>query len=137
MLAGCKEKPQSIEDFNTREVTLPRGQVIKAETMITSAQLSRGMMYRTSLAPDHGMLFAHATPGSYSYWMYQTLIPLDIIWMDSQHHIIQMVLNAQPCKTEPSACAQYRSSKPAQFVLELSGGTARKYGLELNQTIQF
>jgi uncharacterized membrane protein (UPF0127 family) len=137
LLASCGGKPQNVEDFNTRDVTLPHGQVIKVETMISSADLRRGMMYRTSLAPDHGMLFVHPTPGNYSYWMYQTLIPLDIIWMDSQHRIVQMVLNAQPCKTESTKCTQYYCTKMAQYVLELSGGMAKKYGLELDQTVQF
>jgi len=95
------------------------------------------LMYRTSLAQDRGMLFVHSMPGTYAYWMYQTLIPLDIIWMDSQHRIVQMVLNAQPCTTDPNKCTNYANTKPAKFVLEINGGLAKKYGLELDQTVQF
>jgi uncharacterized protein len=136
-LIGCRDKPQTADDFNTRDLNLPRGQIIKVETMITSADLRKGMMYRTSLAPDHGMLFIHPTPGNYPYWMYETLIPLDIIWMDNDRNIVQMVLSAPPCTTEPSKCTQYVCTKPARYVLELKGGMAKKYGLELGQKIDW
>jgi uncharacterized membrane protein (UPF0127 family) len=92
-------------------------------------------MFRTSLAPDHGMLFVHPTIGNYSYWMYETRIPLDIIWMDNDRRIIEMVHNAQPCKTPPQQCVQYYCSKPARYVLELAGGMAAKYGLERGEVL--
>ncbi|MBZ5610218.1 MAG: DUF192 domain-containing protein [Acidobacteriia bacterium] len=133
---GC-DRPRITTEFGTREMTLPHGQVIKAETMITTADLRRGLMFRTSLAPDHGMLFVHPGPGNYPYWMYQILIPLDIIWMDSDHRIIQIVQNAQPCKTDPNQCTQYYCTKPTNFVLELGGGMAKTYGLALGQTIDW
>ena len=57
------------------------------------------MQFRNSIAPDHGMLFVHRNPGKYAYWMYQTLIPLDMIWMDSKHNVVEIVENAPPCKT--------------------------------------
>jgi uncharacterized protein len=136
LLASCN-KPRISVEFGTREITLPRGQIVNAETMITTEQLRRGMMYRTSLAPDHGMLFVHPAPGNYPYWMYQTLIPLDIIWMDTDHRILQIVQNAPPCKTGPNQCTQYYCTKPAKYVLELAGGMSKKYGLQLDQKIDW
>jgi uncharacterized membrane protein (UPF0127 family) len=136
LLAGC-DRPRTTTEFGTREVTLPHGQVIRAETMITTADLRRGLMYRKSLAPDHGMLFVHPQPGNYPYWMYQILIPLDIIWMDSDRKIVQIGPNIQPCKTEANLCTQYYCTKPTQYVLELNAGTAKKYGLEIGQTINW
>ena len=50
------------------------------------------------------MLFVHPSAGNYAYWMYQTLIPLDIIWMDNDRKIVEMVQDAQPCKTPPEQC---------------------------------
>jgi hypothetical protein len=137
LLAGCGSKPQSVDDFSMLQVTLPRGQVIKAETMINTQDLQRGMMFRTSLAQDHGMLFVHSTPGFYPYWTYRTVIPLDIVWMDSEHRILQMVMDAQPCKTVPRQCPQYICAKPFRYVLELNGGMAKKYGLDTGQIIQW
>ena len=80
-LISCGPKPTTLEDFPTRPITLPGGQVISVETMINDFEVVRGMMFRTSLASDRGMLFVHPKPEHYTYWMYQTLIPLDIIWL--------------------------------------------------------
>ena len=135
LLAGCGQKPDSVDDFHTRDVTLPGGRVIKAETMIDQIDLMRGMMFRTSIAPDHGMLFVHPQPGRYTYWMYQTLIPLDMIWLDRGHSVVEIAENAQPCKTQASKCAQYGGHETASYVLELGGGMARKYGLKQGDTI--
>jgi uncharacterized membrane protein (UPF0127 family) len=134
---SCGPKPSTVEDFPTRPVTLPGGQVIRVETMITDFEVLRGMMFRTSLAPDRGMLFVHQKPEHYTYWMYQTLIPLDIIWLDSNRDIVEMVADAQPCKTQASKCAQYGGKQISSFVLEIPGGMARKFGLQLGQRIQF
>jgi uncharacterized membrane protein (UPF0127 family) len=105
--------------------------------MTSSFDMTRGMMFRTSLAPDRGMLFVHAKPGHYSYWMYQTLIPLDMIWLDSHRDIVEIAENAQPCKTQASKCEQYGGKQLSAFVLEIGGGMAKKYGLGLGQTIQW
>jgi uncharacterized membrane protein (UPF0127 family) len=136
-LACCGPKPATLEDFPTRPVTLPGGRVIRVETMIGSFQLLRGMMYRTSLAPDRGMLFVHPKPDRYSYWMYQTLIPLDMIWMDSSGKIVEVVENAQPCKTQASKCPQYGGGQIATYVLEIGGGMVKKYGLQVGQTLRW
>src|SRR5580658_641161 len=94
LLASCGPKPTSLEDFPTRPITLPGGQVIHVETMIDNIDLIRGMMFRTSLAPDHGMLFAYPKLGLYRHFMYQTLIPLDMIWLDPRKDIVEIVENA-------------------------------------------
>jgi hypothetical protein len=136
-LACCGPKPDTLEDFSTQPLTLPGGQVIKVETVSDRVGLLRGLMFRTSLAPDHGMLFVHPKPDQYSYFTYQTLIPLDIIWLDSNRKIVEMVENAQPCKTQASKCEQYGGRQIAAFVLEIGGGMAKKYGLHVGQTIQW
>jgi uncharacterized protein len=136
-LASCGPKATTLEDFPTRPVALPGGQVIRVETMISDFEVLRGMMFRTSLAPDRGMLFVHAKPDHYTYWMYQTLIPLDIIWLDSNRDIVEMVQDAQPCKTKASKCAQYGGKQISSYVLEIPGGMAKKFGLRLGQRIQF
>lgn len=137
ILTSCGPKANTLDDFPTRSLTLPGGQVIRAETMIQNIDLIRGMMFRTSIAPDHGMLFVHPKAGNYTYWMYQTLIPLDIIWLDSKRNIVEIVENAQPCKTQASKCEQYGGKQISAYVLEIGGGMARKYGLKLGQTLQW
>ena len=78
----------------TRDVTLPGGHIIRAETAVDTRDTMRGLMFRATLAPDHGMLFVHPVSGQYSYWMYQTYIPLDMIWMDENHRIVELVERA-------------------------------------------
>lgn len=134
VLAGCsKPAPES----GLLTVTLPGGQKIFAEVMSRPEDMRRGMMFREHLAPDRGMLFVHAVPGRYRYWMYQCLIPLDILWLDSERRIVEMSLDTPPCQDEAWQCPYYGGNHDAQFVLELAGGMARKYGLKLGDRLAF
>lgn len=137
VLAGCGTKPVTEEDFGTQTVGLPNGKQVRVEVMVTQAQLMRGMMFRDSLAPDRGMLFIHGKPGLVSYWMYQVRIPLDIIWMDSSRRIVEISASTPPCKTAATGCPSYGGHYPAQYVLELAGGMAEKYGLKVGDTLRF
>jgi uncharacterized membrane protein (UPF0127 family) len=97
----------------------------------------RGMRFRTSLAPDRGMLYVHKNPGPYTYWTYQYEIPLDMIWMDTSRQIVEIVENVPPCKTQASRCAHYGGTKVARFHLELASGMAAKYGLKVGDKLEF
>jgi uncharacterized protein len=135
MLASCGEKSATIDDLHSTDLTLPGGQMIHAQTMATQWDRARGMAFHDSLEPGHGMLFLHETPGAYSYWMYQHYIPLDMIWMDGGRNIVEIVENAQPCKTVASKCPQYGGGKTALYVLELGGGMVQKYHLKIGDRI--
>jgi hypothetical protein len=89
-LAGCGDKPVTLEEYQTQVVTLPDGAKIRAEVMTHPTDMMRGMMFRDSLPEDRGMLFIHGSPGPYPYWMYQVKIPLDIIWMSSEQRIVEI-----------------------------------------------
>lgn len=136
-MSGCRSQPQAFEDLTSQEVTLPGGQVLRVQTMMDAKDMLRGMMFRTALAPDRGLLFVHVRPGNYGYWMYQTYIPLDIIWMDSTRRIVEIVENAPPCKTDASKCPHFGGTKTAQYVLEIGGGLAKKYGLRVGDVLLF
>ena len=118
-------------------VTLPGGQKIRAEVLTRPEDMQRGMMFRNSLAPDRGMLFVHNTPGRYPYWMFQCLIPLDIIWMDASRKIVEISAGTPPCRGEASTCPSYGGHRDSLYVLELGGGMAARYGLKLGDTISF
>jgi uncharacterized protein len=137
MLAGCGPKPDAVEDYGTRMVTLPGGQQVRAEVLINPQDLARGMMFRDSLAPDRGMLFLHREAGEYPYWMYQVRIPLDIVWMDPGRRVVEIAASAPPCRTEPGQCPTYGGHYRAQYVLELAGGMAAKYGIKAGDTLEF
>jgi uncharacterized membrane protein (UPF0127 family) len=87
-----------------------------------------GLMMRATLAPDHGMLFVFPEAGPQAFWMKSTLIPLDILYFDTDHHLVSMQLDVPPCKADP--CPTYPSNAPARYVLELSAGTARRIGAQ-------
>lgn len=137
IFTGCRSKTSPMEDLLTREVTLPGGHVIRAETAVDTRDVMRGLMFRTSLAPDHGMLYVHARSGLYGYWMYQTNFPLDMIWMDENHKIVEIVENAPPCKTAASKCPHFGGHERARFGLQVNAGLVRKYHLQVGQTVQW
>ena len=137
-LAACSD-PNTVrlEDFGTRDITLPGGQVIHAEIASTQQQVQRGLMFRTSLAPDRGMLFMFSKEERQTFWMFQTLIPLDIIWMDSNKRIVEVSTDTPPCKTEAARCPTYGGHEPALFVLELAAGSVARYHLKTGDAIRF
>lgn len=135
LLASCGSK--SGYEFNTIEVRLPGGQQIQAETAVDQQQLVRGLRYRDKLAPDHGMMQFWRAPGRYPYWMYQVGMPLDIVWIDANRRIVEIVANAPACNGDPKACPHYGGTRDSLYVLQLAGGMAAKYRLELGQTLEF
>jgi uncharacterized membrane protein (UPF0127 family) len=134
---GCGPKTVGLDELNTRIVRLPGGREIQAEVEINPVDMQKGMMFRDSLERGHGMLFIHEKPGLYAYWMYQVKIPLDMLWMDADHRIVEISADTPPCKTRASECPNYGGHYPAQYVLELGGGEAKRLGLQVGQTLEF
>ena len=120
-------------------MTLPGGKVLKVETMLTPEDHTRGLMFRTSLASDRGMLFVYDKPARYPYGMFQTRIPLDILWLDSDHRIVEMVKNAQPCPgATRTECPVFVGKHVALTVLELVRLVeSQKYNLRAGQTVEW
>ena len=135
LFAGCSRK--SASDEGLLAVTLPDGRQIRAEVLTRQDDMMRGMMFRQSLAPDRGMLFVHSSAGRYSYWMFQCLIPLDIIWLDAAKRIVEISADTPPCKGEAKSCPSYGGNHDALYVLEIAGGMARKYGLKTGDSVRF
>lgn len=117
-------------------VMLPNGDAILAELATTSADRAQGLMERGHLHPDRGMLFFFPSPGVYGFWMAQTIIPLDIIWLDADRRIISISAEAQPCPSGDS-CPIYSPSAVAQFVLELAAGEAARRNLQLGDQLNW
>jgi uncharacterized membrane protein (UPF0127 family) len=109
-----------------------------ADTMLQQMDLTRGMMFRDSLAEDRGMLFVYGKEQKTPFWMYQVRLPLDIIWMDKQRHIAEIVPNAAPCLSKKSSeCTLYGGSRNALYVLELNAGAAGKLNLKIGDVLGF
>ena len=96
---------------------------------------SRGLMFRKQLDLDKGMLFIFKDEKRHSFWMKNTLIPLDIIWINKDRKVVFISRNAQPCKKD--ACPLITPDKKAQYVLELNGGISDKIGLKVGDKIIF
>lgn len=115
-------------------VTL-RGHAFGVEVAATPAQWERGLMDRTSMPGNHGMLFIYPEAQPLSFWMKDTLIPLDMLFFDSAHRLVAIHANVPPCKADP--CPSYLSGVPVRYVLELNAGTAAKLGLRKGDVITF
>jgi uncharacterized membrane protein (UPF0127 family) len=138
ILTGCQSGGSSgASSLNTRGVTLPDGFPVAAELALTPSDMERGMMYRTELLPGHGMLFVHDVPGRYPYWMANCKIPLDIIWMDGSHQVVEISANTPPCPSGGKDCPTYGGHAVATFALELGAGEAAKHHVTVGSSIQF
>lgn len=120
-LLGCNSSKPSDKVCFGREC-------FDVELAITQNEHNKGLMYREHLDKDKGMLFIFEEPGEYNFWMKNTLIPLDIIWIDENKEVIFITKNTQPCKEDP--CPSISSDKPAKYVLELNTGIADEIGLK-------
>jgi uncharacterized membrane protein (UPF0127 family) len=137
-LAACSRSSDPVRDFNAREITMPNGKIVTAEVMTNPVDMTRGMMFKDSLAPDRGMLFVHGAPGQFTYFTYQVKIPLDILWMDPNHRVTEISANTPPCpSTSARQCPHYGGHSTAIYVLEMGGGMAAKYGVQVGSVINF
>lgn len=97
--------------------------VFKTEVAATDDQKARGMMFRDEMAPDTAMLFPYDEPRELGFWMRNTFLPLDIIFIDAEGTIIN-IEDGVPFNEET-----VNSAAPATAVLELLGGTAEELGI--------
>ncbi len=101
--------------------------VLKLDIEIAEVPEERqqGLMYRKSMSDKQGMLFLFEYPEEQSFWMRNTYIPLDIIYISDKMEIVSIQKNAAPQNDNPLP-----SGKPAQYVLEINGGLSDKLGLK-------
>ncbi|WP_303673084.1 DUF192 domain-containing protein [Vampirovibrio chlorellavorus] len=103
------------------------------EVASTPQQAQTGLMYRTSLPVNGGMLFRFQETRPVAFWMKNTLIPLDMVFIQAGR-VVHIAHQAQPCQQEP--CPIYSSQKPVDMVIELPGGTARKHHIQAGATVR-
>lgn len=103
---------------------------ITCEIASTPKELSEGLMNRQELPEDKGMLFIYEIPQNRSFWMKNTLVPLDIIFLDEEG----IVINVESADIEPGVpdneLKRYNSFCPAQFVVEINQGLSKLYGIK-------
>ena len=108
-----------------------RGTVaFKVEIADSDAEREQGLMYRTSLAPDAGMLFIWDRAAPRAFWMRNTYIPLDILYIGANGRVLSIAAMAQPFDETPIP-----SRGEAKAVLELAGGRAAELGIDLGDQV--
>ncbi len=106
----------------------------KAETAATPWQRARGLMFREHLPRDSGMLFIFEKDRRQSFWMMNTSIPLDIIFIDSSRKVIN-IEEAEPCGL--FGCPAYHSKRPCRYVLEINQGLSRELEIHPGSRVAF
>jgi uncharacterized membrane protein (UPF0127 family) len=114
---------------------MPSGAVYKLELALTPEDQAQGLMFRESLPPNTGMLFVFPASEPHHFWMKNTMIPLDMIWMDESGKVIFVSANTPPCKADP--CPTYGPDGPARQVLEIAGGLAAKEKITAGSSLKF
>ncbi len=117
-----------LQQFPTSELTIVSASGrhwFKVEIAQTPEQMTQGLMFRRSLAPDAGMLFDYKQPTAATMWMRNTLIPLDMLFVDTEGRIVNIHQRAVPQSLDVIAAAA-----PVRAVIELNGGTAARLGIE-------
>jgi uncharacterized protein len=107
---------------------------VEAEVAYTDANRSRGLMFRENMPADAGMLFIFPELDVHSFWMKNTLIPLDILWLNERKEVVYLV-TAQPCKKEP--CDHITPLQKSRYVLEVNAGFAKKNKIEIGSQMEF
>jgi uncharacterized protein len=98
----------------------------------TLEQQAQGLMFRTELADDKGMLFPFEQNRIASFWMKNTLIPLDIIFVGADGRIVNIAQNTTPYSRDP-----VQSTAPVAAVLELRGGLTKQLGIKAGDRVRW
>jgi uncharacterized protein len=117
----------SLQSFATASLTIAAANGdhrFTVELAETPAQMEQGLMFRRSLAPDAGMLFDFKRPTMATMWMRNTLIPLDMLFVDAQGRIVNIQQRAVP-----ESDAIISAAAPVRAVIELNGGTTARLGI--------
>jgi len=115
-------------------VEFPNGAAVKVELAVTPEQQMNGLMQREFLEEDSGMLFVKETEQNMGFWMKNTLIPLDIIFINKEWEVVDIKHSFEPCKVEQ--CPIYKSKKKAKYALEVNSGFAEEQGLEIGDKLE-
>jgi uncharacterized protein len=130
-LSACR----SAESASTIPLTITssgKTQKFKVEVARTEAEQARGLMFRDRLAPDAGMIFLMNPPRVASFWMKNTFIPLDMIFIRTDGTIARIA-----AETVPYSLAPVTSGEPVAAVLEIAGGRASELGISEDDKVDW
>jgi len=108
---------------------------IKVELAQSIAQQAKGLMYREKLDENAGMLFVFSNEAKRTFWMKNTYISLDLIYISQDKKIIEIKGNLEPCREND--CPTYTSAVEAQYVLEVNAGFVQKNNIQIGEEVVF
>ena len=133
-LFGCISAPASTPSTSKiTTVTFENNRIITAEIADTQESRSVGLMNRTKLEEQKGMLFIFSNSDYHSFWMKNTLIPLDIIFIDEKLKIVD-IISADPCISDP--CKLYTPQEKTKYVLEVNQNWTKRNRIEIGIKIK-
>jgi uncharacterized membrane protein (UPF0127 family) len=114
------------------------GATFKVEVANTAEKRSKGLSGKDSLAENTGMLFVFDKQDKYQFWMKNTKIALDIVWISEDKKIVDFYQNAQPEPNIPdSQLKKYAPSQQVLYVLEINANSIEKYGIHIGDKVDF
>jgi uncharacterized membrane protein (UPF0127 family) len=134
-VAACSQTQPQVQVRSEPEVILKTRagtEHVKVEIARTEPDRARGLMYRQSLAPGRGMIFLFSQPEKLKFWMKNTYIPLDMIFIGADKRVVYIEENAEPLTVTTRG-----PDEDSQFVLEVPGGWSRGHGVERGTEVRF
>jgi uncharacterized membrane protein (UPF0127 family) len=113
---------------------LPSGAIYRLELARTPEEQGQGLMYRESLPANTGMLFLFSDQMPHHFYMKNTMMPLDIIWLDAEARVLFVSANTPPCVADP--CPTYGPDGPVAMVLEIAGGLAAREEVKVGSVLK-
>jgi len=124
---GCENHPEVV--IRTQAGDMVR---VPVELAVTPETRTRGLMYRRNLPSDAGMLFVFPETSQYSFWMKNTPLALDMIFIDEQLRVVGLVENAVPFSLAPLSVG-----KPSRYVLEVHAGFGKRHHVQAGDQVEF
>jgi uncharacterized membrane protein (UPF0127 family) len=135
IMVSCAQPPAAPAATSGPRITFPDGYTVAVEIAADDETRAQGLMFRDQVREGWGMLFFFPKTGDYPFWMKNTLIPLDMVWIDEGQKVVAVASNVPPCKADP--CVSYPPNAPARYVLELAAGEAQKHRIEKGSALHF
>jgi uncharacterized protein len=129
----CPKDPDGIPKAQSGVVTFPDAPntpKVDVELAVSEKEITRGLMYRRSMPEEHGMLFRLDERREHTFWMHNTCMPLDMLFIDEDGTVVGIVESAQPL-TDSSRTV----GCPSVFVLEVNAGWCRRHGVKPGQKL--
>jgi uncharacterized membrane protein (UPF0127 family) len=126
---GCRDDATLSSNLPTTQMAVGR-KTYTLEIAATERQRNKGLMQRDSIPKDHGMIFLFADEADRGFWMHNTRIPLDILYLNSAGRVVSVH------RMEPYVEETTKSKAPAKYAIELNAGEAEAAGAKEGQLLE-